>query len=605
MTRRLITLWARLLHLCWRLEPRLTAAALLVRILDTVVFVAIALAVREVIDRAEAGLAAAAMWAAIGLACLRLADFSTFTLALNLRILVVEKVGLTEIQDGILRDVTDIHTLDHLEDPQFLGRVTIVRGATWQIMDSAWAALESVMLALRLALGLALLGSASPWLLLLLPCAALPLWTDARARAHETRSTQEAAGDVRLQRELHENLTRPGPGKEIRVTGTGRDLIRLQAEADERATAAVVRGAVPAAAWRLAGWLAFCAGFGGLLSLLLLQAGSGRATLGEAVLGITVATSLSHEVAYTVQRSTTAAGAQRVIEPLLWLREYAAGYRARAATWTKRPAPDRLLDGITLDNVTFGYAGSARPALDGVSVHIPAGSVVAVVGEYGSGKTTLVKLLCSFHEPQQGEVQVEGVDLRGIDPAHWRARTSAAFQDFGRYRTTVRESIAFGDLQQSDGQGQSEDKAVARAVAAADAERLIARLPEGLDTRLGAEDGGTELSEGQWQKLALARASMRETPLLLVLDEPTASLDAPSEHAIFERYMARARELAQSTGAVTVIVSHRFSTVAGADLILVLHEGRLVEAGPHAELVRANGRYAELFTIAEKSYTSI
>jgi ATP-binding cassette subfamily B protein len=143
------------------------------------------------------------------------------------------------------------------------------------------------------------------------------------------------------------------------------------------------------------------------------------------------------------------------------------------------------------------------------------------------------------------------------------------------------------------------------AVRDADAGALVERLPQGLDTQLGSELGGIDLSEGQWQRVALARSVMRDDPLLFVLDEPTASLDAPSEHAIFERQIARARQLAERTGAITVIVSHRFSTVTGADLILVLDKGRLVEAGTHAELSALDGgRYADLYGIQAAAYTS-
>ena len=147
-------------------------------------------------------------------------------------------------------------------------------------------------------------------------------------------------------------------------------------------------------------------------------------------------------------------------------------------------------------------------------------------------------------------------------------------------------------------------EAVREAIRAADADALVQRLPEGLDTQLGRRFDGVDLSEGQWQKTALARASMRRTPLLLVLDEPTASLDAPSEHAIFERYMARARELSARSGTVTVVVSHRFSTVTDADLILVLHAGRIVESGSHDELLATGGRYAQLYGIQAEAYAA-
>lgn len=224
---------------------------------------------------------------------------------------------------------------------------------------------------------------------------------------------------------------------------------------------------------------------------------------------------------------------------------------------------------------------------------------MAVVGEYGSGKTTLVKLLAKFYRPDSGRITVDGYDLATLDTDAWRARISAAFQDFGRFRTVFAETVGLGDLPHKD-----EPSRIAEAVAAADAESVVGSLPEGLDTRLGRELGGVDLSEGQWQKTALARAAMRQSPLLFVLDEPTASLDAPSEEEIFQRYMDRARSLAARTGAVTVIVSHRFSTLSGADLILVLDRGRLAEQGTHEELLALGGRYADLYGIQATAYTA-
>lgn len=260
-------------------------------------------------------------------------------------------------------------------------------------------------------------------------------------------------------------------------------------------------------------------------------------------------------------------------------------------------APEVLRAGIAFENVSYAYPGTDRLALDGVDVTLPAGSVVAIVGEYGSGKTTLVKLLAKFYRPDSGRITVDGRDLAGLDTEDWRSRSSAAFQDFGRLHTSFAEAVGLGDL------AHVEDRErIAEAVRAADAESLVARLPDGLDSQLGREFDGVDLSEGQWQKTALARASMRPDPLLFVLDEPTASLDAPSEDAIFARYMQRARDLATRTGAVTVIVSHRFSTVTGADLILVLDRGRLIEAGTHEELVLLGGRYADLYSIQANAY---
>jgi ABC-type multidrug transport system fused ATPase/permease subunit len=171
------------------------------------------------------------------------------------------------------------------------------------------------------------------------------------------------------------------------------------------------------------------------------------------------------------------------------------------------------------------------------------------------------------------------------------------FQDFARFHTTVGETVGLGDLDAVDDPARLDE-----ALRAADAEDLVRRLPDGLQTQLGRALGGVELSEGQWQRTALARASMRLDPLLFVLDEPTASLDAPSEQAVFDRYMARARKLAADTGAVTVVVSHRFSTVADADLIVVMRDGRIVESGSHRQLLESGGLYAEMYGIQVRAY---
>jgi ATP-binding cassette subfamily B protein len=349
-----------------------------------------------------------------------------------------------------------------------------------------------------------------------------------------------------------------------------------------------------AAAWTLAGWTLFTAGFTTSLLLLIDRAAHGEASAGDLVLAVTVAVTLRNAVHDTLAAVGHTTSGRTVVEPLLWLRDYAA----TAATTGHRPPPASLHTGVTLDRVSFTYPGTGRPALDGISCHLPAGTVVAVVGEYGSGKTTLVKLLTKLYLPDRGRIQIDGLDLADLDTTGWRARISAAFQDFGRFHIPFGETVGIGDLPHlHDG-----DR-IADAVRAADAQPLVDRLPDGLGTQLGRRFDGAELSEGQWQRTALARASMRTEPLLFVLDEPTASLDAPSEHHIFQRYLVRARELAARTGAITVIVSHRFSTVTGADHILVLHQGRLVEQGTHDDLVANGGRYADLYGIQATAYT--
>jgi ATP-binding cassette subfamily B protein len=430
----------------------------------------------------------------------------------------------------------------------------------------------------------------------LLAFAAFPLWCNRRGRALVNAAETESAEDFRLQRHLFDLATSAAGGKELRVSGAAAEVTRRQGDAWDAVVTARFRARLRATGWRLTGWAGFTLGFLVALVAVIHAAATGSASAGDLVLAVTVAATLESAVQMAVTSTSEALEAERLVEPYLWLRAYAAEERQRV-TATLTP-PDVLHEGIVLDDVGYTYPGASRPALEELSVRIPAGSVVAIVGEYGSGKTTLVKLLGKFYRPSTGMIRIDATDLADLDTELWRARTSAAYQDFGRYpQMTFAESVGLGDLPHLD-----DHEVIEESVRAADATTLTKRLPEGLNTPLGRVFGGVELSEGQWQKTALARASMRPDPLLFVLDEPTASLDAPSEHAVFERYMDRARLLAKRTGAITVIVSHRFSTVTGADTILVLHQGRLVEHGTHEELLADAGTYGDLYGIQADAY---
>jgi ATP-binding cassette subfamily B protein len=228
---------------------------------------------------------------------------------------------------------------------------------------------------------------------------------------------------------------------------------------------------------------------------------------------------------------------------------------------------------------------------------LPAGSVVAIVGENGAGKTTLVKLLAKLYEPTSGSILVDDTPLARVPADQWRARLAGAFQDFFRFELRARHTVGLGDVPRMD-----DEPAVVRAIDRAGADDVIARLTSGLDTQLGPTwPGGVEVSFGQWQKLALARGFMRDDPLLLVLDEPTAALDAETEHALFERYAAAARDDG-GDGRITILVSHRFSTVRMAGLIVVLDGARLVEMGTHDELMEHGGQYSQLYAIQAAAY---
>jgi ATP-binding cassette subfamily B protein len=269
---------------------------------------------------------------------------------------------------------------------------------------------------------------------------------------------------------------------------------------------------------------------------------------------------------------------------------------ARAHDGTNAP-PDRLRSGISLRGLGFTYSGANSASLVDLDLDLPAGSVVAIVGENGAGKSTLVKLLTGLYRPTTGRVLVDGHNLADLDGDAWRARCAGAFQDHVNLEMVARETVTTGDLP-----ALGSDERAHAALADAAATDLLGALPSGLDTQLGTSwDDGTELSGGQWQRLAIARGMMRRRPLLLVLDEPTSALDPATEHALFEGYTDAARRAGRE-GAITVLVTHRFSTVAAADLVVVLADGRLSEVGRHDELMRAGGGYAQLYALQARGY---
>jgi ATP-binding cassette subfamily B protein len=317
-----------------------------------------------------------------------------------------------------------------------------------------------------------------------------------------------------------------------------------------------------------------------------------RASAGAVLLVLAAGARLSAYVGATVGelgflRGFWVYGARR----LAWLEDYAASVASAADL----PAPERLTRGVRFERVSFAYPGTVRLVLEDVTLELPAGAVVAIVGENGAGKSTLVKLLAKMYEPTSGRIMIDDTPLARIGADSWRAKMAGAFQDFFRFELRARQSVGLGDVPRVD-----DVLAVAAAVSRAGAEDVVTRLGAGLETQLGPTwPDGVEVSFGQWQKLALARGFMRERPLVLVLDEPTAALDSETEHALFERYAAAARSV---DGRLTILVSHRFSTVRMADLIVVLQGARVTEVGSHDELMARGGQYAELFGIQAAAY---
>ena len=255
------------------------------------------------------------------------------------------------------------------------------------------------------------------------------------------------------------------------------------------------------------------------------------------------------------------------------------------------PAPRPIREGFEFRNVSFRYPGSSRLVLNGLNFHLRPGERVALIGENGEGKTTIVKLLTRLYDPVEGEILLDGIDLRDYDLEDLYREIGVIFQDFMRYEMTARENIAVGRIERMNDMDMLQQSA-AKSMAV----DVLRKLPRGLEQMLGRRfDGGVDLSGGEWQKVALARAYLRDAQVL-ILDEPTSALDARSEYEVFKRFA----EL--TAGKMALFISHRFSTVRMADRIVVLEKGRIAEEGDHDTLTSLGGRYAEMFELQAASY---
>ncbi len=493
------------------------------------------------------------------------------------------------LESHVARLQAAMATIAHQERPEYLDRLAMLRDQVF-VLDHMYMSLFSTCgWILRLGVTLALLVSIHPALILLAVFALPTVWTSAWRPAVERLAQERSAPAARLARHLFTLATTAAPGKEVRVTGIGPRLVRERRGAWDSWYAAVAQARWGSAAWHALAWTVFGAAYAGAIVFVAVSL---RAPAGAVLLVLAAGARLSAYIGATVGeigflRGFWMDGARR----LAWLEDYAASLAASA----DRPVPARLTRGIQLENVSFAYPGTERLVLQDVSLELPAGTVVAVVGENGAGKTTLVKLLAKLYEPSSGAIYADGEPLARMPADAWRERLAGAFQDFFRFELRARQSVGVGDVPRLD-----DDPAVTAAVERAGAEDLVRQLAAGLDTQLGPTwPQGVVVSFGQWQKIALARGFMRDRPLLLVLDEPTAALDAETEHALFERYAAAARD---GNGRITLLVSHRFSTVRMADLIVVLDGARVAEVGTHEELMAKGGSYSELYGIQAAAY---
>jgi ATP-binding cassette, subfamily B, bacterial len=583
------SMW-RLCRLGYRHQPRLMLVAFILSqvaaLPDALLAVWLMLLGRGVLESRSDLVATAA----IGLALSATGTWFLLTVSTRVQRRFRDKVTIA-LESHVARLQAAIATISHHERPEYLDRLAMLRDQVF-VLDHMYMSLFSTCgWILRLCVTVALLASVHPALALLAAFALPAVFTSTWRPGVERAAQERAAQAQRLARHLFAIATTAAPAKEVRVAQIGDQLVRRRRQTWEHAYARVSSARWGSAAWHTLGWAVFGLAYVGAVVFV---ASTLRASTGDVLLVLAAGARLSAYVGATVGelgflRGFWLDGARR----LAWLEDYAASLKASA----DRRAPDVLRSGIRVEHVSFAYPGTSRMVLDDVSLTLPAGSVVAIVGENGAGKSTLVKLLAKLYEPTSGSIAVDDTPLARIPAEEWRARLAGAFQDFFRFELKAGQVVGLGDV------GRLEDgTAVTAAIERAGAGDVVARLASGLDTQLGPTwPGGVDVSFGQWQKLALARGFMRDRPLLLVLDEPTAALDAETEHQLFDRYASVARD-SRPDGRVTILVSHRFSTVRMADLIVVMDGAHVVEIGSHEELIGRRGHYAELYGIQAAAY---
>ncbi len=584
----------RAVALVWGTSRRLTLALALTTLVAGLLPAAIAWVGKSIVDgvllASETGLEAD-RWAALGWIAAELLLVGTaaglqrgldVTMAL-LRAQLGHRVNVMILEKALTLQ------LEHFEDPELYDQMTRARreasSRPLSLVRRSFGLLRNLIALVTYG---ALLLQLSAWAVLVLFAAAVPAFVaETRFAGEAFRIFRWRTPETRQQHYLEVVVAREDFAKEVKLLQLGPTMVQRYRDIFERLYAEDRNLAL-----RRGGW-----GYGlGLLSTLALYGAYawiatlttlGRLTLGQMTMyllvfkqGQSAFAKLLRDVGGMYEDNLYLSNLYEFLEQEV---PEAAGGLAEG------PCPG---DGLRFEEVTFAYPGSEAPALKDVSLHIPMGTRLALVGHNGSGKTTLVKLLTRLYTPSSGRVLLDGLDLRDWDADALHRRIGVIFQDFVKYQFTVGENIGVGDvrhLEDQDRQALAAEKGMA--------DTFLERLPKGLQTQLGRWfKGGRELSIGQWQKVALSRAFMREEADVLVLDEPTAAMDAEAEAQVFERFRALTEKQ------LAILISHRFSTVRMADRIVVLDGGEVREDGTHDTLMAADGTYARLFTMQAEGY---
>lgn len=582
----------RALALVWSVSRPLTLGLAATTLISGLLPVAIAVVGKELVDAVVAATqsrddAAVFFWMAVELGLV-------VALAANARVAGIvrallraqlgHKVNVLILEKALTLELT------HFEDPELYDQMTRAR------REASSRPLSLVTRTFELAQGIiallsygVLLFAFSPLAVLVLVAAGLPsFFAEARFAGDAFRIFKWRTPEVREQGYLETVIAREDHVKEVKLFALGRRFLDRYISIFEKLYLEDKRLTIRRGLWALGLGVVSTLAFYGAYVWIALETVAGAMTLGAMTMYLMVFRQGQGSL------SAVLGHVNGLYEDNLYLSslfDFLDTEIERPPGEAKEHGPNPA-DGLRFEGVSFTYPGAESPALSGVSFHIPKGGKLAIVGENGSGKTTLVKLLARFYLPGAGRILFEGRDLNDWDPEVFRRRIGVIFQDFVRYQMRVGDNIGAGD---ADG---LEDEARWREAADKGlAAPFIEQMPKGYQTQLGKWfRDGRELSLGQWQKIALSRAFMRKDADIVVLDEPTASMDAEAESRVFERF----RELTRDQ--IAIVISHRFSTVRMADQILVLDAGRVLESGTHEALVALGGRYATLFELQAAGY---
>ncbi len=479
--------------------------------------------------------------------------------------------------------------LSHFEDSEFYDKLTQARReASSRPLSLVNRTFGLVQNAISLSSYAVLLYVFSPWAVLILILAGLPSFiAEAKFSGDAFRLFRWRSPDTRMQIYLESVIAREDGVKEVKLFQLGPRLLQRYRDIFDKLFVEDRRLTLRRDTWGFILGLVSTAAFYGAYAWIVVSTINGQITLGAMTMYL---------VLFRQGQSAVAA----ILSSVSGMYEDNL-YLSNLYEYLEQPIPDRQgravvgtdpARGLEFEHVSFSYPGSDRNALNDISLQIRPGQSLALVGENGSGKTTLIKLLTRLYEPTEGRIFLDGIELHDWDVDALRQRIGVIFQDFGRYQFSVGENIGAGDVRFIDDADRWK-----KAAQTGMASPFIEDMPEGYETQLGRWfKGGRELSGGQWQKIALSRAFMRSDADILVLDEPTAAMDAASEAAIFDHFRS------QSHNKMTILISHRFSTVRAADHIIVIHDGEIVEQGNHDSLLAANGQYASLFRMQAKGY---